>query len=228
MTPEAQQLLSLLSILPDGLSDVDLVQSLLPIPNILAGKATLMQTALAFVGQDQHLKVLVPIREHISHTHPPSNDLKLKLREHFHHRLDLWSDFRHFNVTEIYPHISQNLGNFSSFLHDGIESDGPDVVRNCQSILSLNNFYRYGQATYSPLLLQMLKKISSWKDHSIFGEYLTELLHTSHLIGSLDLDSHNMLGARDFPTVITLGTQYFQSKTPLEQGKTLVLFLHPF
>ncbi|KAJ7288606.1 P-loop containing nucleoside triphosphate hydrolase protein, partial [Mycena rebaudengoi] len=71
MTPDAQQLLSILSMLPDGLADDDLLQANLPIPDILACKATLIQMALAFVGQDQHLKVLVPIREHILLIHPP-------------------------------------------------------------------------------------------------------------------------------------------------------------
>ncbi|KAJ7262832.1 P-loop containing nucleoside triphosphate hydrolase protein, partial [Mycena rebaudengoi] len=61
MTPGAQELLSILSLLPDGLADDDLLQAKLPIPDILACKATLIQTALAFIGQDQHLKVLVPI-----------------------------------------------------------------------------------------------------------------------------------------------------------------------
>jgi hypothetical protein len=61
MTAGAQQLLSILSMLPDGLADTDLVQAKLPIPDILTRKATLIQMALAFVGQDQHLKVLVPI-----------------------------------------------------------------------------------------------------------------------------------------------------------------------
>ncbi|KAJ7211467.1 P-loop containing nucleoside triphosphate hydrolase protein, partial [Mycena rebaudengoi] len=84
MTPGAQELLSILSMLPDGLADSDLVQAKLPITDILACKTTLLQTSLAFVDQDQHLKVLVPIREHILHIHPPADALKLKLREHFH------------------------------------------------------------------------------------------------------------------------------------------------
>ncbi|KAJ7279714.1 P-loop containing nucleoside triphosphate hydrolase protein, partial [Mycena rebaudengoi] len=87
MTPGAQQLLRILAMLPDGLSNTDMVQAQLPIPDILTCKATLIQTALAFVGQ--HLKVLVPIREYILRIHPPTNALKLKLREHFHHILDL-------------------------------------------------------------------------------------------------------------------------------------------
>ncbi|KAJ7260559.1 P-loop containing nucleoside triphosphate hydrolase protein [Mycena rebaudengoi] len=61
MTPGAQELLSILSMLPDGLADANLVQAKLPIPDILSCKATLIRTALAFVDQDQHLKVLIPI-----------------------------------------------------------------------------------------------------------------------------------------------------------------------
>ncbi|KAJ7200262.1 P-loop containing nucleoside triphosphate hydrolase protein, partial [Mycena rebaudengoi] len=84
MTPGAQELLSMLSMLPDGLTDADLVQAKLPIIDIRACRTTLIRMSLAFVDQDQHLKVLVPIREHILHVHPPANALKLKLREHFH------------------------------------------------------------------------------------------------------------------------------------------------
>ncbi|KAJ7286278.1 P-loop containing nucleoside triphosphate hydrolase protein, partial [Mycena rebaudengoi] len=168
MTPGAQELLSILSMLPDGLADADLVQAKLPIPNILACKATLIQTALAFVGQDQHLKVLVPIREHILSIHPPRNTLKLKLREHFHQILDLWNQFKNLNITDILPQISGNLGNFNTVLHDGLEPEGPDIVQNLRSILFLN--------TYSPLLLQLSGQILHWKDNQIFGEYLIKLL----------------------------------------------------
>ncbi|KAJ7256599.1 hypothetical protein C8J57DRAFT_960791, partial [Mycena rebaudengoi] len=109
MTPGAQELLSILAMLPDGLANADLLQAKLPIPDILACKATLIQTALAFVGQDQHLKVLVPVREYILHTHPPANALKLKLQEHFHQILDLWNQFKNFNVANVVPQIAQNL-----------------------------------------------------------------------------------------------------------------------
>ncbi|KAJ7279590.1 P-loop containing nucleoside triphosphate hydrolase protein, partial [Mycena rebaudengoi] len=125
MTAGAQQLLRILSMLPDGLANADMVQvqAKLPIPDILACKATLIQTALAFVGQDQHLKVLVPIREHILHIHPPTNVLKLKLQEHFHQILDHWNKFKDLNVTDIHFPIARNLGNFNTVLHDGL---GPE------------------------------------------------------------------------------------------------------
>ncbi|KAJ7265589.1 hypothetical protein C8J57DRAFT_1718250 [Mycena rebaudengoi] len=192
MTRDAQELLSILSLLPDGFADADLVQVQLPLPNILACKATLIQTALAFVGQDQHLKVLVPIREHILNIHPPANALKLKLREHFHQILDLWNQFKNLKVAHILPQISRNLGNFSTVLHDGLEQEGSDLVQNlrafCSSILS-------GQMLH-------------WKGHPIFGEYLIELLQSSDHLPDLDFNSH-----------ITLGTQHFISKDPLEQAR---------
>jgi hypothetical protein len=209
MTPGAQELLSILSMLPDGLADAYLVQAQLPILDILACKATLIQTALAFVGQDQHLKVLVPIREHILHTHPPANALKLKLREHFHQSLDLWNQFKNLNIADILPQISGNLGNFNTVLHDGLQTEGPDIVQNVRSILFLSNFYDRVHSTYSPFLFELSGQMLHWKDNEIFGEYLIRLLETSEYFPDLDLNSD-----------ITLGTQHFTSKDPLEQGKT--------
>ncbi|KAJ7290263.1 hypothetical protein C8J57DRAFT_1705704 [Mycena rebaudengoi] len=208
MTTGAQELLSILSLLPDGFSDADLVQAKLPIPDILACKATLIQTALAFVGQDQHLKVLAPIREHILSIHPPTDALKLKLREHFHQILDLWNQFKNLNVADIQPQITRNLGNFNTVLHNGLHSEGIDIVQNFESILFLNQFYRRVHQAYFPLLLQLSEQILHWKGNPIFGEYLIELLDISEFLPIMDLNS-----------TITLGTQYFKSKVPLEQAR---------
>ncbi|KAJ6573014.1 P-loop containing nucleoside triphosphate hydrolase protein, partial [Mycena vulgaris] len=67
----ARDLLSLLSILPDGLSDAELLQSKLPIVNVLACKAALLGTSLAYTNDNKRLKSLVPIREHMQHFYPP-------------------------------------------------------------------------------------------------------------------------------------------------------------
>ncbi|KAJ7493534.1 P-loop containing nucleoside triphosphate hydrolase protein, partial [Mycena latifolia] len=82
--PGAKTLLSLLSILPDGLSDVELLQSNLPIQEILRCKATLIGTSLAYTDGNQRLRSLVPIREHVFKFHPPSAHLIEPLRKHFH------------------------------------------------------------------------------------------------------------------------------------------------
>ncbi|KAJ7869969.1 P-loop containing nucleoside triphosphate hydrolase protein, partial [Mycena leptocephala] len=84
MTSEAQKLLSLLSMLPDGLSDAELVQSKLPISSILRCKATLIRTSLAYADHEQRLKVLVPIREYVDNVYPSSPELRFALRTYFH------------------------------------------------------------------------------------------------------------------------------------------------
>ncbi|KAJ7290073.1 P-loop containing nucleoside triphosphate hydrolase protein [Mycena rebaudengoi] len=179
MTPGAQELLSILSMLPDGLTDTDLVQAKLPIIDILACKTTLIQTALAFVDQDLQLKVLVPIREHIIQVHPAANDMKLTLRQHFHQLLDLWNQFRNLNIANIAPEISQNLGNLNTVLSEAVETQSPDVVRSIHTILALNHFYRRTRDTHAPVFLSLSAKMAHWQDQPIFGDYLIELFETN-------------------------------------------------
>ncbi|KAJ7149584.1 P-loop containing nucleoside triphosphate hydrolase protein, partial [Mycena filopes] len=71
ITHQSRELLSLLSILPDGLSDVELVQSNLPIEDILSYKSVLIATSLAYQDTKGRLRSLVPIREHVRQLSPP-------------------------------------------------------------------------------------------------------------------------------------------------------------
>ncbi|KAJ7788329.1 hypothetical protein B0H14DRAFT_2398505, partial [Mycena olivaceomarginata] len=61
LLPQSQELLSLLLMLPDGLADVDLIPSKLPLGNILACKAALKSIALAYSDEHKRSKVLMPI-----------------------------------------------------------------------------------------------------------------------------------------------------------------------
>ncbi|KAJ7911700.1 P-loop containing nucleoside triphosphate hydrolase protein, partial [Mycena leptocephala] len=81
--PHSKDLLSLLSMLPDGLSDVELVQSKLPLDNILGCKAALIRTSLAYSDEHNRLKALVPIREYMQKIQPPGDDLIRPLLKHF-------------------------------------------------------------------------------------------------------------------------------------------------
>ncbi|KAJ7800133.1 P-loop containing nucleoside triphosphate hydrolase protein, partial [Mycena leptocephala] len=87
--PHSKDLLSLLSMLPDGLSDVELVQAKLPMDNILGCKAALIQTTLAYSDEHKRLKELVPIREYMQKIKPPGNHLIHPLLKHFKELLEL-------------------------------------------------------------------------------------------------------------------------------------------
>jgi hypothetical protein len=80
-------------MLPDGLSDVELLHSKLPIEDIRNCKTTLIQTALAYLDDKKQLKALVPIREYMRKTYSPRNELVKPLFKHFHELLGLYKDF---------------------------------------------------------------------------------------------------------------------------------------
>ncbi|KAJ7736816.1 hypothetical protein B0H16DRAFT_1762917, partial [Mycena metata] len=82
-TPHSQELLSLLSILPDGLSDVELKQSKFTIRDILGCKRALLRTALAYMDDHKQLKALVPIREYMTKFLPPTDKMIRPLFKHF-------------------------------------------------------------------------------------------------------------------------------------------------
>ncbi|KAJ7744879.1 hypothetical protein B0H16DRAFT_1857055, partial [Mycena metata] len=82
-TPHSQELLSLLSILPDGLSDAELKQSNFAIQDILDCKRALLRTALAYNDDHKRLKALVPIREYMAKFLPPTDKMIRPLFKHF-------------------------------------------------------------------------------------------------------------------------------------------------
>jgi hypothetical protein len=129
MTEGAQDLLSILSMLPDGLLDADLLQAELPITAVLASKTTLLRTALAFVDKEKRIQVLAPIREHILHAHPPTNALKLKLRKYFHDLLSLWQHHRDLNAAKLVSQLSRNVGNITSVLQDSLATECSDAIQ---------------------------------------------------------------------------------------------------
>ncbi|KAJ7263699.1 P-loop containing nucleoside triphosphate hydrolase protein, partial [Mycena rebaudengoi] len=179
MTRGAQELLSILSMLPDGFTDADLLQAELPITGILASKTTLLRMALAFIDQEKRIQVLAPIREHILHAHPPTNAVKLKLRKHFHDLLSLWKHHGDLNAAKIMPQLSRNVGNITSVLQDSLAAECSDEIEKYQSILNLNNFYGRTQHTYSPLLLKISEQDLFRKDNPMFGDYLIQIIETA-------------------------------------------------
>ncbi|KAJ7874584.1 hypothetical protein B0H13DRAFT_1555446, partial [Mycena leptocephala] len=115
--PHSKDLLSLLSMLPDGLSDVELVQAKLPIDNILGCKAALIRTTLAYSDEHKRLKALVPIREYMQKIKPPGYDLVRPLLKHFKELLELFMEYHGTqSSTATVARISSNYSNIQNIL----------------------------------------------------------------------------------------------------------------
>jgi hypothetical protein len=132
----------LLSILPDGLSDIELLQSNLPIQNILKCRAILLATSLAYQDDKKRLRSLIPIREYIQRYYPPSQALSQSLRKYFHSLLDLYQKYNGEQLQSVVIQITLNLGNLQEILRQGLHDGSPNLADTIYCILSLNSFYR--------------------------------------------------------------------------------------
>ncbi|KAJ7181062.1 hypothetical protein C8R46DRAFT_941049 [Mycena filopes] len=151
LTSGSRELLSLLSILPDGPSEVELIQSNLPIDDVLSCKSVLMATSLAYKDTKGRLRSLVPIRAHVHHFSPPSQALVLAFRKSFHALLAVYQKYNDSRLSSILPHITANLANMEEVLHWGLQPSSLDVAESIQSTLSLNSFYRVTRDSGTPL-----------------------------------------------------------------------------
>ncbi|KAJ7301056.1 hypothetical protein DFH08DRAFT_996410, partial [Mycena albidolilacea] len=140
--PHSQDLLSLLSMLPDGLSDVELSHSKLPIDNVLGCKTALIQTALAYRDEKQRLKALLPIREYMKKTYRPGHDLIRPILEYFKELLELYQEVNGGQMGSCTAQILSNFANIQNILQNGLQPHHPDLKDTIFCALHLNVFSR--------------------------------------------------------------------------------------
>ncbi|KAJ7451890.1 hypothetical protein FB451DRAFT_1185943 [Mycena latifolia] len=160
MSTGAKDLLSLLSILPDGLSDVELVQSKLAITDIMTCKAALLATSLAYIDDKRHLKSLVPIREHVQRFYPPSPLFTNQLQRHFHPLLELYHKYYRTQMgASRVTQLQSNVGNIRQLLFRALDLNNPNLAEMIDCTLSLNLFTRQTELVYHPLNQMLLERM---------------------------------------------------------------------
>ncbi|KAF7339061.1 ATPase-AAA-core domain-containing protein [Mycena venus] len=175
-----RDLLNLLSVLPDGLSDVELVQSKLPIPDVLRCRTALLATALGYMDDKHRLKVLSPIREHIQSISPPSPALTHPLQKHFDSLLDLYVKYPGLiEGSDANSQITSNLGNMHQLLLKGLNHDNPNLKDTITGIISLNSFRRINGHGRLILLDHIPALFVEPCDYHLEVKYITEVLKTA-------------------------------------------------
>ncbi|KAF8172578.1 hypothetical protein K438DRAFT_1611748 [Mycena galopus ATCC 62051] len=142
-SPNTKILLSLLSILPDGLSDNQLAQINLPISDIMACKSVLLATALAYLDNAKRLKSLSPIREHMQLFYKPTTEIIRPIRTHLHLLLGLYQKYRGTaEMGGITDQIASNLGNLHQVMLRGLNPANPDLAETIECTILLSSFRR--------------------------------------------------------------------------------------
>ncbi|KAJ6549613.1 P-loop containing nucleoside triphosphate hydrolase protein [Mycena vulgaris] len=190
MTPPAQALLGLLAMLPDGLSEAELLQSALPIPNVLLCKA--------------RLTLLFPIREYARVAHPPPPAVVAVFRAHVHRTLALWDTYDAMMAWEVAPRLALVIGNVQAVLSDAL-AQGADA-QTVASVLAFSHLLRE-ESQPSPLL-EVLAKDANLAQTPEYGAYLVEKFWAAATSGHAGVEAE-----------IVRGTEYFENREGIEKGR---------
>ncbi|KAJ7123516.1 hypothetical protein C8R44DRAFT_735166 [Mycena epipterygia] len=183
----AKDLLSLLSILPDGLSNAELLQSKLSIKNLLECRSMLLGTSLAYEDDKKRLKSLVPIREHMQQFYPAPPHLTRQVEKHFHLLLDAYEN--HCGSQQVAGPLNQitvNLGNLHQILLQGLQQDNLSLRDTINCTISLNRLLRVTEFDRHILMDHIPAIISSMHDDRLEVFFIIEVLKsgTDHPINN--------------------------------------------
>ncbi|KAJ7657754.1 hypothetical protein DFH06DRAFT_453855 [Mycena polygramma] len=196
-TPQSQDLLSILSILPDGLSDVELLQSNLPFQDILGCKIALLRTSLAYIDEHKRLKVLVPIREFMQKMYPSVPNITQSLLHYFQQLLEIFTAYgiarSGFQTVD---RISANYSNIQNLLLEGLKS--PDTKNSIYGVCYLNNFGHLTGRGKTPLIDLIPKFLPQPCDHRVEVYFITELFNSRRQIPLSDPEALRIQALNSF------------------------------
>ncbi|KAF7327829.1 NB-ARC domain-containing protein [Mycena kentingensis (nom. inval.)] len=218
MSNDALELLSLLAILPDGLADVELIQALSgEMPAVLAAKAVLLRTALAFVApNDRRLKLLVPVREYMATSHPPVPVHRRAMWLYYQKLLELWGYFDSAQVSQaVVAQVSANWLNISNITIDELASEanrGTELeAQALRMALWMTEFSRVSNDTRKMPWRQLIhERVREWHHR---GD-----VYVPYLYAAMDGQEATEV---DMEKLIAEGDEYFKDKDAYERARWL-------
>ncbi|KAJ7065709.1 hypothetical protein C8F01DRAFT_751334 [Mycena amicta] len=134
--PDCLRLLGLLALLPDGISDVELQQTKLPLANPLGVKTVLLRTSLAYLAENRRLKLLIPLREHLLAFHPPSHEIVQPLVRYFHELATLVrQNFGSAPISGMLSRVVANLANVQSLFLYVLKQKQPHLDSDVEQVI---------------------------------------------------------------------------------------------
>ncbi|KAG5637354.1 hypothetical protein H0H81_004866 [Sphagnurus paluster] len=153
--PGALQLLSLLSLLPDGVSSETsrALESGVPgIPNPKKGIATLRQNALISADSYGAIRILSPIRLHICAHYPPSLEARRFVQDYF---LDLARQGSIHHDSDVGKRLSLESANIEAMLVDALQNPlGRRTEETVEAVMAFcHHTYLFGVGSASAIAL---------------------------------------------------------------------------
>ncbi|KAJ7926684.1 hypothetical protein B0H13DRAFT_2560751 [Mycena leptocephala] len=207
--PNAKQLISLLSLLPDGIMPEEMMTARIPLPDVRHCQSVLVGTSLAYVDVKGRLKALSPVREYIRRSYPPSAALARPLRTYFQDLLEVWRSKHDLPSGNLVPDLVSHLGNINQLILAGLLTEGKSAcIEMGKSIITLEFFSGMMLKGGSPLFNKLPGLIEETDDAALRWRYRARILRNSFYYLVPDPESW-----------IEEGVQYFDAGTaPVRQG----------
>ncbi|KAJ6533804.1 hypothetical protein DFH09DRAFT_1406410 [Mycena vulgaris] len=208
-SPHARELLSLLSLLPDGITDMDILISKVPIMDIAQCRSSLVRTSLAYNDLNGRLKVLSPIREYMRNFFPPSPSLFRPLRIYFQGLLRVWESRHQLSPADLVPGIVINLGNINVLiLHDLLTANKSEYSDIAGSIMKLDYFSKLMLKGSSPLMQKLPHLVEQTENLQLRWSYVNYCLK----------DYGPSAMASDGEALINHGIESFKENSPVVEA----------
>ncbi|KAF8154328.1 hypothetical protein K438DRAFT_1777960 [Mycena galopus ATCC 62051] len=210
-SPHAKNLLSLLSLLPDGIRAEEIIASHVPIADVRSAQALLIGTSLAYVNAKERLTALSPIREYIRRSHPPSIFISRPLRVYFEELLRLWRSTQELPSGKLPSEMAGYLGNINQLILEGLVTEDKSVWESIGcSIVTLDAFSVRMIKGNSPLFQRLPHLIQVTDDAKLRWTYGCACLRNPDYL-------HFLKG--DAEVWIKEGLEYFDAGTrPVDQA----------
>ncbi|KAJ7746341.1 P-loop containing nucleoside triphosphate hydrolase protein [Mycena metata] len=198
----AQELLSLLSLLPNGISEAEVLGSNVPIGNFQHCRTALLRTSLAYLDRDR-LRVLAPIREYVQNACRPSQHLVRPLREYLRSLIVVWQVYEDLSSGNLVAQVITNLSNISAVIAHGLEEREPedlnDLTETVLAILLLDQFRMDTLHTSTELLRFVPQLLDVLKDEQLYGKYIEhQFRYHPRTILPADVDRLSAQGLKHF------------------------------
>lgn len=168
----ARDLLSILSLLPDGMSDVyqDDVGLNLHQNDVVRCRITLCRTSLAYIDHSGRLKVLAPIRAFVLNNFPPPVLLVHPISDRMCSLLEPFENWDLSASSGLVGQVSTELGNIQSLVQYLISHEGINgVILQC--VIHLANYTRVTSLGSFDMLWSIKDLIETLHDQQLKGRY---------------------------------------------------------
>ncbi|KAJ7154507.1 hypothetical protein C8R46DRAFT_1196838 [Mycena filopes] len=187
----ALKILSIMALLPDGVSRADLDDMVLPLPDVPRCITTLMRCALSYLDSDHRFKLLAPIAQFVRRKCPVPDNLQRPLREHFYSVANLFTK-PDFLSPSLVHRLSADMNNIRSVvLHSLDSTDREQLVQTFKCIVKLAGLTYLTTLGSLEGLDSLDDLVATLNEPRLEGQYLYIMSYFNH--ASMELASRRAL-----------------------------------